>query len=104
MAPRIVLLAALLAFGFSGLEVLADDRLRGVGASGQDINQQAACTTAGSSGVGAGHDCVFPFRYAGVVYRSCTTVGWVRDWCPVEVDEYGNFVSGKWGDCGAGCL
>eukprot|EP00445_Apocalathium_hangoei_P006543 CAMPEP_0203864360 /NCGR_PEP_ID=MMETSP0359-20131031/14716_1 /ASSEMBLY_ACC=CAM_ASM_000338 /TAXON_ID=268821 /ORGANISM="Scrippsiella Hangoei, Strain SHTV-5" /LENGTH=84 /DNA_ID=CAMNT_0050782081 /DNA_START=66 /DNA_END=321 /DNA_ORIENTATION=- len=42
MAPRIVLLAALLAFGVSGPEVLADDRLRGVGASGQDINQQAA--------------------------------------------------------------
>mmetsp|Transcript_65949 Transcript_65949/g.167117 ORF Transcript_65949/g.167117 Transcript_65949/m.167117 type:complete len:89 (+) Transcript_65949:77-343(+) len=35
MAPRIVLLAALLAFGFSGPGVLADDRLRGVGASDQ---------------------------------------------------------------------
>mmetsp|Transcript_97485 Transcript_97485/g.280113 ORF Transcript_97485/g.280113 Transcript_97485/m.280113 type:complete len:94 (+) Transcript_97485:77-358(+) len=42
MAPRILLLAALLAFGFSGPGVLADDRLRGVGASGQDPNQQAA--------------------------------------------------------------
>mmetsp|Transcript_111595 Transcript_111595/g.301055 ORF Transcript_111595/g.301055 Transcript_111595/m.301055 type:complete len:87 (-) Transcript_111595:140-400(-) len=49
MAPRILLLAALLAFGFSGPGVLADDRLRGVGASGPDINQQA-----GGAGDGKG--------------------------------------------------
>eukprot|EP00445_Apocalathium_hangoei_P002948 CAMPEP_0203858090 /NCGR_PEP_ID=MMETSP0359-20131031/11089_1 /ASSEMBLY_ACC=CAM_ASM_000338 /TAXON_ID=268821 /ORGANISM="Scrippsiella Hangoei, Strain SHTV-5" /LENGTH=114 /DNA_ID=CAMNT_0050774843 /DNA_START=41 /DNA_END=386 /DNA_ORIENTATION=+ len=40
MAPRIVLLTALLAFGVSGPGALADDRLRGEVASGQDINQQ----------------------------------------------------------------
>mmetsp|Transcript_135305 Transcript_135305/g.432045 ORF Transcript_135305/g.432045 Transcript_135305/m.432045 type:complete len:87 (-) Transcript_135305:20-280(-) len=44
MAPRIVLLAALLAFGVSGPGALADDRLRGEVASGQDINQQAGGT------------------------------------------------------------
>mmetsp|Transcript_135309 Transcript_135309/g.432048 ORF Transcript_135309/g.432048 Transcript_135309/m.432048 type:complete len:94 (-) Transcript_135309:48-329(-) len=54
MAPRIVLLAALLAFGFSGPGVLADDRLRGEVASGQDINQQAARVDLKAGGAGDG--------------------------------------------------
>jgi len=44
---------------------------------------------------------VFPFKYNGVTYNSCTTDGNVLgvSWCSTEVDDDGNTVSGNWGDC-----
>ena len=49
--------------------------------------------------------CVFPFIYNGIEYTACTTVE--NDgiaWCSTEVDVInGNYVGGKWGNCGPGC-
>ena len=49
--------------------------------------------------------CVFPFIYNGIEYTACTTVE--NDgiaWCSTEVDVLnGNYVEGKWGNCGPGC-
>ena len=42
--------------------------------------------------------CVFPFKYRGQVYLSCTTAGnWGTNWCATEVDESKNYE--KWGNC-----
>ena len=51
--------------------------------------------------------CIFPFRYKGKTYDACT---WKdadqtnnQAWCSTKVDNLGNHVRGKWGDCGQGC-
>ena len=53
--------------------------------------------------------CIFPFRYKGKTYNTCT----LKDarntnneaWCSTKVDRSGKHVSGKgkWGNCGQGC-
>ena len=61
------------------------------------------CETNG--GDDANQQCVFPFSYEGVTYEDCTSVGNNgTDWCSTEVDENGEYVSGKWGNCGSGCI
>merc|ERR1711972_931850 len=58
------------------------------------------CSTWGSAGVGAGKDCVFPFKYQGRRYDECATDGSpTAAWCSTEVDQNGNAVEGKWGNC-----
>jgi len=53
--------------------------------------------------------CIFPFKYNGVEYTSCT---WAssektdyKPWCSTRVDSSGNHISGNWGNCesGSGC-
>ena len=61
------------------------------------------CETNG--GDDANQQCVFPFSYEGVTYEHCTSVGNNGTaWCSTEVDENGEYVSGKWGSCGSGCV
>ena len=43
--------------------------------------------------------------YEGETYEQCTSVGNNgTDWCSTEIDENGEYVSGKWGNCGSGCF
>ena len=54
-----------------------------------------------------GKQCVFPFRYNGVIYKGCTKVTWEgkytnNPWCSTEVNEDGNYV-GLWGNCSQSC-
>merc|ERR1712061_795824 len=52
-----------------------------------------SCTT--DSGPQSGQACVFPFRYNGVVYTSCTTEGQAQPWCATSVDTAGDFQDGS---------
>ena len=49
----------------------------------------------------SGVPCIFPFKYRGVEYTECTTVGSVggTPWCATEVDEDGNLIRGAYGNC-----
>ena len=51
-------------------------------------------------------DCVFPFKFKGKTYASCTKDHTTNDkaWCATEVDSSGNVVDSKWGDCDADCF
>lgn len=49
------------------------------------------CTTDGSEGVGAGHKCVFPFKYKGKTFRHCTSRNHDAFWCAT---------ANGWGRCG----
>jgi len=44
-------------------------------------------------------DCVFPFRYGGVLYTECTMTGHNKPWCSLETDGDDNHVTGEWGNC-----
>jgi hypothetical protein len=57
------------------------------------------CTTDGSAGVGAGHKCVFPFKYKDRTFRHCTSFDHDTFWCATRVDNGGNY-EGRWGRCG----
>jgi len=50
--------------------------------------------------------CVFPFKYKGKFYASCTkdhtTNG--KAWCATKVDNQGNAIEGSWGDCNNDCF
>merc|ERR1712013_835437 len=67
-----------------------------------------SCTT--QSGPYPSQPCVFPFRYNGVTYTSCTE--WIyggenqgSKWCSTKVDSQGVHVNGEgnYGFCGADC-
>ena len=48
--------------------------------------------------------CVFPFKYKGVSYDSCTTVdNNDKLWCSTKTDEDGKFISGFWVNCNDSC-
>ena len=49
----------------------------------------------------SGVPCAFPFNNGGTTYTGCTTDGGVggRPWCATEVDEDGDMVRGKYGNC-----
>ena len=51
-------------------------------------------------------DCVFPFRYKGKKYLTCTTFDSAngKAWCATKVDSNRNVITGKWGDCQQGCF
>jgi len=48
-----------------------------------------------------GRRCVFPFKYRGKTYNSCTNDGTTngQPWCAYEIQRDGNAVPGKWEDC-----
>ena len=48
-------------------------------------------------------ECVFPFKYNGVLYNSCTDVDEERLWCATDVNEDQEFI-GDYGLCREGEL
>ena len=61
----------------------------------------AACKTVGSKS----EPCIFPFKYGGQTFNRCTSTdaqpGSV--WCATEVDDKGEVIDGRWGNCDTGC-
>merc|ERR1711976_559697 len=51
-------------------------------------------------------DCIFPFKFKGKTYASCTKDHTTNNkaWCATEVDSTGTVIEGKWGDCDASCF
>jgi len=59
-------------------------------------------TCLGVGGPGAGQPCVFPFKYIGVSYNSCTiNGGFGRPWCATSVGFTG--AMNRWAYCDASC-
>ena len=60
-------------------------------------------------GPGDGLPCVFPFKFSGVVYNTCTNADKQLTnnlpWCSTKVNETGNHIGGKgnWGNCDETC-
>ena len=52
-----------------------------------------------------GNNCIFPFKYKGKSYSSCTKVESANGagWCATQVDRAGQVVRNRWEDCGLGC-
>merc|ERR1712243_447701 len=66
----------------------------------------ATTTTAAASGCNTvsgsvpNAPCVFPFKYGGQTYTSCTTAGgFSKPWCSTRTNIFGFHVQGNWGDC-----
>ena len=60
-----------------------------------------SCVTVGGS---QPHQaCVFPFRYLGVTYTSCTTIGLDQPWCSTNTTTSGTHIPGYHGICPASC-
>ena len=51
--------------------------------------------------------CIFPFKFQGITYNTCSTVlaNENKPWCSTLVDNSGTHVSGggHYGDCGSKC-
>mmetsp|Transcript_130014 Transcript_130014/g.277693 ORF Transcript_130014/g.277693 Transcript_130014/m.277693 type:complete len:671 (-) Transcript_130014:65-2077(-) len=62
-----------------------------------DKSRHKKCYTVSGAGIGAGHQCVFPFTYKGIVYHQCTKDGHTDFWCATSVNEERE--AGKWGSC-----
>ena len=54
------------------------------------------CNAAGTMG---SRPCVFPFKYKGIAFSDCTTADYSHPWCPLAVDNGGNYIHGAWGEC-----
>merc|ERR1719410_1365315 len=61
-----------------------------------------SCTT--DSGPYSGNPCVFPFRYNGVTYTSCTTQDKSAAWCSTNTTLAGTHIPGYYGYCPSSCL
>ena len=48
---------------------------------------------------GTEEQCVFPFRYNGVLYNECTKVEDNKPWCSNMTDENDDHVVGQWTYC-----
>jgi len=48
-------------------------------------------------------ECVFPFRYNGIVYTSCTTVDKDFPWCSTNTTLAGTHIPGFYGNCPSSC-
>ena len=51
------------------------------------------------SGAEPGKICHFPFIWKGRTYEECTKTDWDQLWCSTEVDNNGEFIKDKWGNC-----
>merc|ERR1719477_524079 len=60
-----------------------------------------SCTT--QSGPYPGQPCVFPFRYNGVTYTSCTTQNKSEAWCSTNTTLAGTHIPGYFGYCPSSC-
>merc|ERR550534_3339027 len=61
-----------------------------------------SCTT--QSGPYPNQACVFPFRYNGVTYTSCTTQDKSDAWCSTNTTLAGTHIPGYFGYCPSTCL
>lgn len=52
-----------------------------------------------------GPECKIPFIYKGKRYNGCTLEDSSnkRPWCSLSVDEKGEHIGGRWGDCVSSC-
>ena len=73
-----------------------------------DLILPGQCKTV--SGPSSGKNCVFPFKFNGVVHVACTTINGngtpeERPWCSTKVTEIGEHIEGQgnWGLCGQKC-
>ena len=64
------------------------------------LKQSELCTTTSRYN---NKPCVFPFIYKDISYSQCTKVEHNQLWCPTEVDAYGKYISGKYGECNSNC-
>ena len=67
------------------------------------LNPIGVCKTV--SGPDANKPCVFPFRFKGITYNTCSFEKSSRPWCSTRVDKKGNHISGggHYGDCQRHC-
>merc|ERR1711970_1069364 len=61
-----------------------------------------SCTT--ESGPYSNEPCVFPFRYNGITYTSCTSQDRSAAWCSTKTTLAGTHVPGFYGFCPSTCL
>merc|ERR1712020_474948 len=60
-----------------------------------------SCTT--TSGPYPSQPCVFPFRYNGITYSSCTTQDKSAAWCSTNTTLAGTHIPGYFGYCPSSC-
>ena len=54
---------------------------------------RAGCKTVG--GPDKGKDCVFPFKFGGIIYNKCTKVADTKLWCSTQTDSNDYHVGGQ---------
>ena len=63
-----------------------------------DKDDDQKCKTI--SGLHVNQECQFPFIFRGTVYDTCITGSKrIEPWCPIELDNNGSYIKGKWGYC-----
>lgn len=80
------------------------------GYSGKNCKKETGkcCTISGGYGTTTSSPCVFPFKFEGYTFDSCTfykatNTGQQQGWCATKVDSENNYVSGNWGHCSLQC-
>eukprot|EP00092_Neocalanus_flemingeri_P054714 GFUD01064474.1.p1 GENE.GFUD01064474.1~~GFUD01064474.1.p1 ORF type:complete len:306 (+),score=62.46 GFUD01064474.1:112-918(+) len=61
----------------------------------------SSCITQG--GPFSNKPCLFPFRFNGVTYSSCTTDTLGKPWCSTAQDATGTHINGQYGLCPSSC-
>merc|ERR1719422_542595 len=69
----------------------------------QTSSCQAESLSISSCTATSGQQCVFPFRYKGVVYTQCTSIDQSQPWCSTSVTASGDHVTGSLGFCPSTC-
>ena len=85
---------------YEDYDLTADEGTDYADDSGGDEN----CKTI--DGPGVGKPCIFPFKFQGKEYNTCTKDGGAdvhEWWCATVVDDKGEHISGQWGKCSKGC-
>merc|ERR1719205_14861 len=67
----------------------------------EEVISVPSCTT--TSGPYPSQPCVFPFRYNGVTYSSCTTQDKSAAWCSTNSTLAGTHIPGYFGYCPSSC-
>merc|ERR1719295_1113694 len=47
----------------------------------------------------SGDSCIFPFTFKGQTFTKCTYTNSPTPWCATMVDQIGNVITNRWGDC-----